>query len=110
MPADLARLTRNWMRQTQLGKGLRLDAEYLDLLNAIGIGELIAAKAAEVQRRECQVRVGNAVTAPAQPEPTAQAKPRVRPALSVSRPRPKAVGGAMHGLIKRVDTSGSLGS
>jgi hypothetical protein len=103
MPADLARLTRNWMRQTQLGKGLRLDAENLDLLNAIGVGELIAAKAAEFQRRECQVRVGTALKPQAQPKPTAKPKSRVRLALPVSRPRPKASGGAMHNLIKRAD-------
>src|SRR5262245_32393449 len=103
MPADLARLTRNWMHQTQLGKGLRLNAEYLDLLNAIGVGELIARKAAEVQRRECQVRV-KAIKPQAQPKAITPAKsltpakPRVRPAPPVSRPRPKATGGAMHNL------------
>ena len=108
MSADLARLTRNWMRQTQLGKGLRLNAEYLDLLNAIGVGELITAKAAEVQRRECQVRIGTAIKPQAQPKSITPAKPRNRPTLPVSRPRPKASGGAMN-LIKR-DKSGSTGS
>jgi hypothetical protein len=110
MPADLARLTRNWMRQTQLGKGLRLSAEYLDLLNAIGVGELIAAKASEVQRRECQVRIGTTIKPQAESKSLTPAKSRSRPVLPVSRPRPKASGGAMQSLIKRADKSSSAGS
>ena len=46
----LANLARHWIDQTAKGKGLRLDSQDLDLLNAIGVGEFIANSAAQAQR------------------------------------------------------------
>lgn len=54
--SDLARIARHWMRQTEIGRGIRLEAADLDLLNAIGVGELIAAKAAEEMREAAKER------------------------------------------------------
>lgn len=53
---DLTDIARHWLRQTQLGKGLRLDGEQLDLLNAIGVGDIIAAEAAKLLREQCHKR------------------------------------------------------
>jgi hypothetical protein len=39
--SDLSALSRRWMRQAELGRGIRLSADEHDLLNAIGIGELL---------------------------------------------------------------------
>ncbi len=50
---DIADLARHWMRQSQLGKGLRLDPTQVDALNALGVGELILAAVARVQREQC---------------------------------------------------------
>lgn len=42
---EITDIARHWSRQTDRGKGIRLEAEMLDLLNAIGVGELIRAAA-----------------------------------------------------------------
>lgn len=55
--AALPDLLRHWARQSQIGKGIRLDAEQLDLLNAIGVGELIAVESARMQREQCSKRM-----------------------------------------------------
>lgn len=47
---ELADIARHSARQAQKGKGIRFEARAMDLLNAIGVGELILAKAAEAQR------------------------------------------------------------
>ena len=52
----LSDIARHWARQTDKGRGLRLEAHDLNLLNAIGVGELILAKAAEQQRKQCVER------------------------------------------------------
>jgi hypothetical protein len=54
---SLPDLARHWFRQTDKGKGLRLDQAELDLLNAMGVGRLIADSLAEFQRQQCQRRV-----------------------------------------------------
>lgn len=38
---DLPEIARHWSRQTDKAKGIRLDAAAMDMLNAIGVGELI---------------------------------------------------------------------
>lgn len=53
---DLSAIARHWMRQVELGRGIRPEATDLDLLNAVGVGELIAVKAAESQRDQCHKR------------------------------------------------------
>lgn len=58
---DLSRIARHWSRQTEKGKGLRLEAAQIDLLNAIGVGELIQKEAAEYQRRQAASRLRIAV-------------------------------------------------
>ncbi|MFZ5743436.1 MAG: hypothetical protein ACOY7T_03015 [Pseudomonadota bacterium] len=54
---SIIELNRHFMRQADLGKGLRLTAQELDLLIAIGVGELLASKAADSQREQCQKRM-----------------------------------------------------
>lgn len=44
-------LSRKWGRASDLGRGMRLSADDMDALNAIGVGELIGAKASEVLRQ-----------------------------------------------------------
>jgi hypothetical protein len=41
------------MRQAELGRGIRLSADEHDLLNAIGLGEMLATEAAKIQRTQC---------------------------------------------------------
>jgi hypothetical protein len=41
MPTGLPPTAQHWFRQTDKGKGIRLDAGQVDLLNAIGVGQLI---------------------------------------------------------------------
>ncbi len=53
---NLTDLARHWLNKTARGKGIRLDAEQLDFLNAIGVGEIIAGEAAKLQREQCQKR------------------------------------------------------
>ena len=53
---DLTDLARHWLNQTAKGKGLRLDSDQLDLLNSLGIGEIIAAEAAKTLRAQCRTR------------------------------------------------------
>ncbi|WP_158014139.1 hypothetical protein [Sphingomonas sanxanigenens] len=57
--ATLIDLARHWARQTQKGKGIRIEGADLDLLNAIGVGEMIQVKAAEEQRELCGQRLMN---------------------------------------------------
>lgn len=47
---DLTGLARQWSKQTAAGRGIRLSAAQVDLLNALGAGELIAREAAKAQR------------------------------------------------------------
>jgi hypothetical protein len=54
---SLTDLARHWTRQTEKGKGLRIEAGDLDVLNAIGVGQLILTKAAEAQREACNLRI-----------------------------------------------------
>lgn len=58
---NLADLARHWINQTGKGKGVRLSSEELDLLNAIGVGEIIAGKAAEHQRAQCLQRTTRSI-------------------------------------------------
>ena len=59
----LANLARHSINQTAKGKGLRLDSQDLDLLNAIGVGELIANSAAQAQRDQCLKRTTRSTAA-----------------------------------------------
>ena len=55
MARDISELMRHWMRQSELGRGIRLEASDLDLLNSIGFAEQLAfeaAKAAKVKAHE----------------------------------------------------------
>lgn len=54
---SISDLARHWTRQTEKGKGIRIEAAALDVLNAIGVGELILTKAAEAQREACNSRI-----------------------------------------------------
>ena len=56
---DISMLARRWLRQAELGRGIRLSAEETDLLNAIGIGELLTAEAAKTMRAQCRLRTLN---------------------------------------------------
>jgi hypothetical protein len=55
--ASLSDLARHWSRQTEKGKGIRIAAAEMDVLNAIGVGELILLKVAEEQRQACNQRI-----------------------------------------------------
>lgn len=55
--AGLSDLARHWSRQTEKGKGIRIAAAEMDILNAIGVGELILLKVAEEQRQACNQRI-----------------------------------------------------
>jgi hypothetical protein len=52
----LTKISRHWSRQTEKRRGIRLDAAAMDILNAIGVGELLHLAAAEGQREECEKR------------------------------------------------------
>ena len=52
----LTKISRHWSRQTEKRRGIRLEAAAMDILNAIGVGELIHLAAAEGQREECEKR------------------------------------------------------
>jgi hypothetical protein len=54
--AELPDTAQHWFRQTDKGKGIRLDGGQLDLLNAIGVGKVIADALADYQRNQCQQR------------------------------------------------------
>ncbi|AXU19753.1 hypothetical protein C7W88_13070 [Novosphingobium sp. THN1] len=60
---DLTDLARHWLNQTAKGKGLRLDSDQLDLLNSLGIGEIIAAEAAKTLRAQCRTRTLRSIPA-----------------------------------------------
>ena len=51
--SEIAHLARHWINQTAKGKGLRLSAADVELLNAIGVGELLTAVTAKIQREQC---------------------------------------------------------
>ena len=53
---SLTKLSRHWSRQTEKRRGIRLEAAAMDILNAIGVGELVHLAAAEEQRKECEKR------------------------------------------------------
>ena len=52
-PRDLVGIALHWMQAAASGKGIRLDADEVDLLNAAGVGEAITALAATAQREQC---------------------------------------------------------
>ncbi|HCB75152.1 MAG TPA: hypothetical protein DEP91_03120 [Sphingomonas bacterium] len=54
---SVSEVARNWSRASEKGKGIGLRAEVLDMLNAMGVGELIQAKAAEAERAQCAERI-----------------------------------------------------
>ncbi len=56
---ELAGIFRHWSRKSEMGKGIRLSPAELDILNAIGAGELIARAAAEAQREKAAKRLRN---------------------------------------------------
>ena len=56
MGAELPSTATHWFRQTEKRKGIRLDADQMDLLNAIGVGGVIAEALADYQRTQCQQR------------------------------------------------------
>jgi hypothetical protein len=60
---NITDLARHWTRQSDKGKGIRIEADALDVLNAIGVGELIMAKAAEHQREKCSSRIQSSTRA-----------------------------------------------
>ena len=49
-------LARKWSKATERGKGIRLAAHELDLLNAAGVGELLMGAAASEQRKLAAAR------------------------------------------------------
>jgi hypothetical protein len=72
--ATIADIARKWSKKTDMGRGLVLDADDLDILNAMGIGKQIAEAAAEFQRDQCQKRVARNQSIPGEssgssPEP-----------------------------------------
>ena len=67
---NIADLARHWTRQTEKGKGIRIEASALDVLNAIGVGELILSKAAEAQRNACHQRIKGSTPAANTASPT----------------------------------------
>lgn len=60
----LPHIARHWFRQTEIGRGVRLDAEQMDVLNAIGVGQLIAEAVARYQREQCQKRTMMSLSTP----------------------------------------------
>lgn len=54
---DIAKIARHWIRQTELGKGMKLSGHDLDVLNSIGVGKLIADALAEHQQEEARRRM-----------------------------------------------------
>lgn len=49
MIRTISQLARHWSKQTDNGKGIRLEAADVDLLNASGVGALIQKLASEEQ-------------------------------------------------------------
>lgn len=56
MSLELLHIARRISRQLALGRGMMFDAEQLDLLAAIGVNDLIQAKAAEAVKAQAQAR------------------------------------------------------
>jgi hypothetical protein len=54
--ASLIHIARHWANQTEKGRGIRIEADALDLLNEHGVGEFIMRLSAEQQRNQCQER------------------------------------------------------
>jgi hypothetical protein len=67
---SLGDIARHWSRQTEKGKGIRFEADAMDVLNAIGVGELITMKAAEAQREACRTRMRGSTPAANTDSPT----------------------------------------
>jgi len=59
--SDLSALLRHWLRQTELGRGVRLSSDELDLLNSIGVAELLAVKTTEALRNRCQQKTSRSI-------------------------------------------------
>lgn len=53
---SLPELARKWIRKSEIGKGFMLSPAEQDLLNSLGIGQIIANAAAEYQREQCRQR------------------------------------------------------
>jgi hypothetical protein len=59
---ELSVLARRWMRQTELGRGIKLNAKEHQMLNAeLGVGEILAAAAAKSQRYQCKPNPQNSI-------------------------------------------------
>jgi hypothetical protein len=59
------------MRQADNGKGVRLEATDIDLLNAIGVGALLQELAAEEQRELACARIAARTTPSSEPKSAA---------------------------------------
>jgi len=75
---DLSKLARRWMRQSEMGRGIKLSAADHDLLNAIGVGELLAAEAARLMREQSQQRAHRIM--PAEESPSNDSTGKTTPA------------------------------
>jgi hypothetical protein len=58
MTTPLPELARRWSRAVERGRGIRIEADDLDLLTAIGVTELIQAGAAEKLKERARWREG----------------------------------------------------
>lgn len=54
--SSLPKIAGKWFRKTDIHKGIQLNPEEMDILNSIGVGQLIAEKLAEHQRALCLKR------------------------------------------------------
>jgi hypothetical protein len=54
---DLPSLARKWARAVEQGRGIRLEAEDLDLLTTIGVTERIQAQSAEILKERVAWRI-----------------------------------------------------
>jgi hypothetical protein len=93
----LHQLSRRWMRQAELGRGIRLSSEEHDLLK-IGIGELLSAK---MMRDQCRKRTMHSIpventASNGTGEETEAFAPRSS-RLSGMTPIPDTTGIALHG-------------
>ncbi len=87
--ASIADLARHWTRQTDKGTGIRIEAEAMDVLNAIGVGELIMMKAAETQRDACNQRIKSSTRAANTDSPMTESE------MEASEPRISRLSGTM---------------
>lgn len=61
-------LARKWSRALQAERGLKIDADDLALLAAIGVNDLLQTESARVQREQCQKRAMKLVPSFSTPE------------------------------------------